>query len=147
MAHLFSDLRRGSRHERGYGSAWDKTRARIMMRDGGICQPCLKLGSVHPGTEVDHRTPKAQGGTDDDDNLQTICKDAHRAKTVVEALHARGLAAPRPSAACSASGLPTDPSHPWAQAGGGKIPAAPRLGTDPDPSLAKCQLTQGGVRR
>ena len=81
MAHLFSDLRRGSRHERGYGSAWDKTRVRIMMRDGGICQPCLKLGSVHPGTEVDHRTPKAQGGTDDDDNLQTICKDAHRAKT------------------------------------------------------------------
>lgn len=81
----FADKRRGSRHERGYGSGWDRTRARVLRRDAGICQPCLADGLVHRGTEVDHIVPKAQGGTDDDANLQTICARRHRAKTQREA--------------------------------------------------------------
>lgn len=89
----FADERRGSRHERGYGSAWDKTRARILRRDAGICQACAKLGHVHRGTEVDHVVPKAEGGSDDDSNLQTICTSAHRVKTAAEAQRARGVAA------------------------------------------------------
>jgi 5-methylcytosine-specific restriction protein A len=109
----FADLRRGSRHERGYGALWDKTRARILRRDAGICQPCLADGHVHQGNEVDHIVPKAQGGTEDDGNLQTICKSRHAAKTAAEALAARGIEARRPGAACVASGLPTDPTHPW----------------------------------
>ncbi|HMM83915.1 hypothetical protein [Azohydromonas sp.] len=28
----FADKRRGSRHERGYGTAWDRTRERILCR-------------------------------------------------------------------------------------------------------------------
>ncbi|WP_247360100.1 HNH endonuclease signature motif containing protein [Ralstonia pseudosolanacearum] len=35
-------------------------------------------------TEVDHIVPKARGGTDDDDNLQAINVECHRAKTVRE---------------------------------------------------------------
>jgi 5-methylcytosine-specific restriction enzyme A len=93
VAGSFADRQRGSRHERGYGSAWDKTRARILRRDAGICQACLKDGHVHRGTEVDHKVPKAEGGSEDDDNLQTICASAHRAKTVVEAQRARGVTA------------------------------------------------------
>ena len=79
--------------QRGYGSAWRKLRLLVLRRDAGICQPCKKLGILHPGTEVDHITPKAKGGTDDLDNLQTICAGAHRAKTVVEAQRARGVTA------------------------------------------------------
>lgn len=89
VAGTFGDKRRGSRHERGYGTAWDKRRRRILARDAGICQACLP-GAVHVGTEVDHRVPKAEGGTDDDANLQTICRDAHRAKTAAEAARGRG---------------------------------------------------------
>lgn len=118
MAHTFTDQRRGSRHERGYGSAWDRLRARILKRDAGICQPCLQDGHVHQGTEVDHKIPKAQGGTDDEDNLQTICHERHKAKTVAEALAARGITAPRVSQACDAQGLPLDSRHPWAQSVG-----------------------------
>lgn len=82
----FGDKARGSRHERGYGTEWDKTRRRILERDAGICQQCLRdHGLVHAGSEVDHIVPKAEGGTDDDDNLQTICRDAHRMKTQAEA--------------------------------------------------------------
>ena len=73
-----------SRHARGYGSEWTKRRERILARDRGICQPCLKLGNLHRGSEVDHIVPKSKGGTDDDSNLQTICREAHKAKTVTE---------------------------------------------------------------
>lgn len=87
----FADRQRGSRHERGYGSAWDRARARVLRRDAGICQACLADGLVHQGTEVDHKLPKSQGGTDDDSNLQTICAARHRAKTLAEAARARGI--------------------------------------------------------
>lgn len=73
-----------SRHERGYGTAWDKLRARILARDKHLCQPCLRGSRVRPGTEVDHKTPKARGGTDDEGNLEAICPDCHKAKTAEE---------------------------------------------------------------
>jgi 5-methylcytosine-specific restriction endonuclease McrA len=40
---------------------------------------------------VDHITPKAEGGTDDHDNLQSICTECHDAKTQAEAQRARGI--------------------------------------------------------
>lgn len=72
---------RTSRHERGYGTAWDKIRAYILARDKHLCQPCLAKQRPTPATQVDHITPKAKGGTDDEDNLQAICGPCHDAKT------------------------------------------------------------------
>ncbi|WP_221899405.1 HNH endonuclease [Xanthomonas sp. GW] len=43
-------------------------------------------------TEVDHILNVAEGGTDDDANLQAICTDCHGAKTQAEAR--RGAARP-----------------------------------------------------
>jgi 5-methylcytosine-specific restriction protein A len=80
----------GSRHERGYGSAWVKTRAIIIARDMGLCQPCWRKGRPTPFTEVDHIIPKSQGGTDDHDNLECICPDCHSSKTQQEAAQAQG---------------------------------------------------------
>lgn len=80
----FADRARGSRHERGYGSEWDKKRRLILQRDNGLCQPCLKGGRVSGATQVDHIIPKAEGGTDDDSNLQSICVPCHKAKTATE---------------------------------------------------------------
>ena len=74
----------GSRHERGYGTAWDKIRKQIMQRDGYLCQPCRRQGRPTPAKAVDHITPKAKDGTDDPDNLQAICNDCHKAKTKAE---------------------------------------------------------------
>lgn len=81
-----------SRHKRGYGSIWDKTRKRILQRDYGICQPCKRNGYIHPGTEVDHIVSKAEGKRlgwaqsriECDANLQTICKPVHAEKTAAE---------------------------------------------------------------
>jgi 5-methylcytosine-specific restriction protein A len=86
----FADKRRGTRHERGYGAVWVRIRERILRRDAGICQPCLRDGHVHQGTEVDHIVPKSQGGGDDDENLQVICKARHRTKTQAETRGAGG---------------------------------------------------------
>jgi 5-methylcytosine-specific restriction protein A len=85
----FADDRRGSRHERGYGKEWDILRKRILSRDKGLCQPCLQQKRYRPARHVDHIIPKFEDGTDDDANLQAICKTCHDAKTQAEALRAR----------------------------------------------------------
>lgn len=79
-----------SRHERGYGRTWDKLRLTILARDKHLCQVCLKAGRITVATEVDHIKPKAKGGTDDHDNLQSICTDCHTDKTAQEAAEAQG---------------------------------------------------------
>ena len=70
-----------SRHERGYGSAWDKIRPSILQRDLFLCQACKRQGRLTPAKDVDHITPKAQGGIDDPDNLQSLCRSCHIKKT------------------------------------------------------------------
>lgn len=75
---------RESRHARGYGSVWDKLRLRILARDKRLCQPCKRKGRITAGNEVDHVTPKAKGGTDDEANLECICTECHKAKTTRE---------------------------------------------------------------
>lgn len=81
-----NDRVRGTRHQRGYGTGWDKLRKRILARDGHLCQceECQAEGRPLLATEVDHRVPKSQGGTDAEDNLRAINKDCHRRKTLRE---------------------------------------------------------------
>ncbi|HGO6084167.1 TPA: HNH endonuclease [Enterobacter cloacae] len=78
-----------SRHQRGYGASWDKTRLRILKRDKGLCQECLRRDAITEATSVDHRLPLAHGGSDSDDNLESLCTPCHRAKTARERLSGR----------------------------------------------------------
>lgn len=75
---------RTSRHERGYGTAWDRLRQRILTRDKHLCQQCKREGRLTAASQVDHIKPKAQGGTDDAENLQAICGPCHAEKTTRE---------------------------------------------------------------
>jgi len=81
---------RGTSTERGYGAAWRKIRNAAMRRDNWLCQPCQRNGKVTAATECDHILPKSQGGTDDPENLQGICRECHQAKTEAEAAKAQG---------------------------------------------------------
>jgi len=56
----------------------------ILIRDGYLCKPCQHNGLLTKAVEVDHITPKAQGGTDSKDNLQAICNNCHTEKTNLE---------------------------------------------------------------
>ena len=73
-----------SRHDRGYGSDWIKLRQVVLGRDDHLCQACLAKGRVTAANQVDHIVPKAKQGTDDLDNLQSLCKPCHDAKTIID---------------------------------------------------------------
>src|SRR5690554_5404375 len=87
---------RTSRHERGYGTRWDKLRLRILKRDGYLCQQCLRDGRVTPlavkpyDHAVDHIKSKAQGGSDHPSNLQSLCSPCHDEKSQREAKEGQG---------------------------------------------------------
>lgn len=138
-AGTFADERRGSRHERGYGAAWDKLRAQIIERDNGLCQPCLKRGRAHQGTHVDHIVNKAVarrlGWTDEQidapANLQCICRAAHRAKTQGEAGAGR--------AAAGASG------RAGSQGGVARSSGRPASGPTGSPDFCARRFPRGGI--
>jgi 5-methylcytosine-specific restriction protein A len=76
-----------SRHKRGYGYAWEKTRRLVLARDYGLCQCEQCKGGrlkVTLATEVHHIKPRAEGGTDALSNLQAIAKDCHKRETAAQ---------------------------------------------------------------
>jgi len=76
---------KGNRHKRGYGAKWDKLRLRILQRDNYLCLPCKQAGVLTAAKQVDHIIAKANGGGDNEVNLQSICITCHRLKTLKEA--------------------------------------------------------------
>lgn len=72
-----------SSSERGYGYNWRKLRDRVLERDGYICrcEECISTGRIRQANDVDHIVPKAKGGTDNMNNLRSINRECHRAKT------------------------------------------------------------------
>lgn len=82
----FSDPRRGSRHERGYGTDWDKLRKVILARDCYQCQACLRgnPGRITAATHVDHIIERVEGGGDAPSNLQSLCRPCHDLKSAAE---------------------------------------------------------------
>ena len=83
--------------ERKRGSAGVKDRNNIKRRDFGMCQECKRNGIARAGHLVDHRIPLWDGGSDEEENKQSLCYPCHDAKTKVEAgLRARGQSVPRP---------------------------------------------------
>jgi 5-methylcytosine-specific restriction protein A len=81
-----------SRHKRGYGTAWDKIRERILKRDEGMCQCTDCKGIKRSANEVDHIVSKAkakrlgwsQARIDAESNLQAINHDCHIKKSAEE---------------------------------------------------------------
>lgn len=70
----------------GYGHAHRKRRAYILAREP-ICRTCKRALA----TELDHIVPKFEGGTDDMDNLQPLCRECHQTKTARESARAKGF--------------------------------------------------------
>lgn len=63
------------------GRPWRRLKAQIHKRDEWTCQCC---GRVTMDLELDHIKNKAQGGTDDESNLQSLCPPCHKEKTLRE---------------------------------------------------------------
>ena len=56
---------------------WRQMRLSTMNRDGYACVICGSRAKL----ECDHKVPLSEGGTNDPDNLQILCKPCHIAKT------------------------------------------------------------------
>ena len=70
------DERRGSARKRGYDYRWEKVRS-LHLANEPLCRMCSR-----PADLVDHITPIRDGGERlDDDNLQSLCRRCHDAKT------------------------------------------------------------------
>ncbi len=65
----------GTAETRGYGTDWKKLRAIVLARDGYACQA---RGCGEVATHVDHIVAKAEGATDELENLQSLCAQHHR---------------------------------------------------------------------
>jgi len=53
---------------------WDKLRRKIYARDNYTCQTC---GATDEVVHAHHIVPKSAGGTDDEENLKTLCGKCH----------------------------------------------------------------------
>lgn len=68
-----------SHHRRG---AMNELRiAKIYARYGGHCASCGRKLTAGEDYEIDHKIALANGGSDDDDNLQLLCAGCHILKT------------------------------------------------------------------
>lgn len=73
---------------------------------------CDDEGLTTFATVVDHRTPLALGGTDEDSNTRNLCDRHH---TIVTAQQF-GHALPVEGKGIGRDGRPTSPDHPWNRA-------------------------------
>ena len=80
------------------GRPWRRKRERVFRRDEFLCQGCLRAGVVTvvalsgPLAGIcDHIVPLSQGGSDEDENLQTLCRRCSDIKTQRESVFGKKM--------------------------------------------------------
>jgi 5-methylcytosine-specific restriction enzyme A len=67
------DAARPSAHRRGYDRDWRQRREAFLAEH----PDCMRPGCDAEAMVVDHILPLSEGGTDEEDNLQSLCKPCH----------------------------------------------------------------------
>lgn len=57
-----------------YPSNWDEIRAEVLERDSQSCRECGRTNLLH----IHHLVPLSKGGTNDIENLITLCGNCHQ---------------------------------------------------------------------
>ena len=88
------DERRGTATARGYDARWQRLRE-MHLSGEPLCRRCTAQGRTTLAVLVDHIVPIRDGGDAlDDDNLQSLCRRCHDAKTAEDLAHRRQAARP-----------------------------------------------------
>jgi HNH endonuclease. len=80
--HAKQEARRYERYDRDpavkkrYGRTWKRMRDRY-IKAHPLCERCAKDKKVTAAEEVHHIKPLSHGGTNDEDNLMSLCKRCH----------------------------------------------------------------------
>ena len=81
-AHKRADMNRYNHHQREpetakrYDGCWKKIRAAFLAAHP-LCEMCEADGRLTPATIVHHKRKLSEGGTNDSDNLQSLCAECH----------------------------------------------------------------------
>ncbi|MCD8344966.1 MAG: HNH endonuclease [Oscillospiraceae bacterium] len=67
---------RDKNHSKRYGRGWQAIR-RAYVQAHPLCERCLKQGRYVKVEEVHHIKPLADGGTNDESNLMSLCRKCH----------------------------------------------------------------------
>jgi 5-methylcytosine-specific restriction protein A len=71
--------------KRGYDRAWRRIRTAKLSRDPWCEDPYnVHAGQLVLAHEVDHIVPLVKGGTNAEENLQSLCRTCHQRKTNTE---------------------------------------------------------------
>ncbi|MFI8616498.1 HNH endonuclease [Acidovorax sp. NPDC077693] len=122
------DARRGTAHERGYTSAWQRARDGF-LRSNPLCVEHERRGDVVAAAVVDHiKAPKLKEANDSGDpdritearqlfwdraNWQSLCKHCH--DSIKQRFEKSGRIA-----GCGPDGRPIDAGHHWNREPGGR---------------------------
>jgi 5-methylcytosine-specific restriction enzyme A len=87
-------------------------RQRRLDRTNSLCEFCLKQGVTRLATVVNHIIPLHQGGSDEDENTENLCKPCDLIATAKQFSHA----APIEAKGIGRDGRPTSADHPWNRA-------------------------------
>ena len=71
-------------HRRLSGRALQQARLELFSREP-LCRKCKANGRTSVATQRDHIIPLAEGGTEEDSNIQALCEPCHGEKTAEEA--------------------------------------------------------------
>ncbi len=72
----YDSFTRGYDNSKRYGSQWRKIRSRYVKKHP-LCEKCFAMGKYVHVDEVHHIIPLAEGGTNDESNLMSLCKSCH----------------------------------------------------------------------
>jgi 5-methylcytosine-specific restriction protein A len=77
-----NEAQRPTSNDRGYGAEWQKIRASYLARYPWCADPYGRHeGRRYKATMVDHIRPRKYGGSDEDRNLNGLCRWCHAYKT------------------------------------------------------------------
>lgn len=72
----YNKFERDPASNKRYGRGWKRIRDRHMQAHP-LCEECSKAGRLTPAVEVHHILPLANGGTNVDANLMSLCHACH----------------------------------------------------------------------
>jgi 5-methylcytosine-specific restriction protein A len=95
--------------ERLRGRAGQAQRQRRLDRTDGLCEHCLAADRITLAVVVNHIIPLIQGGSDDDENTENLCRPCDLTATAKQF----NFVKPRQAWGIGRDGRPTSAEHPW----------------------------------